>query len=133
MKTYRVDGVYVGRKAVGNPWIFAGVDKATLTFADRLPVILQHIEDEKHFYGDWVAARMIRKHLTQYMSDLPEWPEMKRGIYDFESIDPMRDFLQSFGNFARRPGDNSETADRSGDEDSFKTSAALPTALAAHK
>ena len=93
MRTYGVAGVYVGRGAIGNPWIFSGIDKATLSYAERLPVILRHLDAMAKFYGDALAAVLVRKHLTQYLRDLPIYPFLKPEMYRKTSALALRDFL----------------------------------------
>ena len=67
-KSYGVEGVLVGRGALGNPWIFSGV---TPTPADRLRVALEHaklfvqLEPTGHFV-------QIRKHLGWYCAHFPQ-------------------------------------------------------------
>ncbi|MFO1471155.1 MAG: tRNA-dihydrouridine synthase family protein [Turneriella sp.] len=90
---YGVAGIYIGRGAIGNPWIFSKIDKASLGFQERLPVILRHIQDMKVFYGDRLAGVLMRKFLTQYLRDLPEWPLLKPRVYHFESADELANFL----------------------------------------
>ncbi|MFO1524786.1 MAG: tRNA-dihydrouridine synthase family protein [Turneriella sp.] len=93
--TYGVAGVYVGRGAIGNPWLFAGIDRAALSFADRLPMILRHLDDMRIFYGDEPAAILMRKHLTQYLRDTPQWAQMKHRLYNFRSAAALADYLRS--------------------------------------
>ena len=90
---YGVAGIYIGRGAIGNPWIFSKIDKATLGLKERLPVILRHVQDMKLFYGDRLAGVLMRKFLTQYLRDLPEWPLLKPRVYHFESADELANFL----------------------------------------
>lgn len=95
MRIYGVAGVYIGRGAIGNPWIFAGIDKSTLDYCARLPVIMQHLDDMARFYGDSLAAVLMRKHLTQYMRDLPEYERLKPEMYRQTSAAALREFLLS--------------------------------------
>jgi nifR3 family TIM-barrel protein len=93
IKTYGVAGVYIGRAAIGNPWIFSGIDKADLSYAQRLPVILRHLDDMAKFYGDALAAVLMRKHLTQYTRDLPVYSTLKPEMYRKTSAVELKDFL----------------------------------------
>jgi len=93
VETYGVAGVYVGRGAIGNPWLFSGRDRSEVPLAERMPVILSHLSDMQRFYGDALAAVLMRKHLTQYLRDLPEWGEMKQKVYAFNSAEALYDYL----------------------------------------
>ena len=95
IKTYGVHGVYIGRGAIGNPWLFAGIERASLSYADRLPVMLEHLEDMAAFYGDTAAAILMRKHLTQYLRDLPEWSEIKAVAHHASSAAQLGHFLRA--------------------------------------
>lgn len=94
IRTYGVAGVYIGRGAIGNPWIFSGVDKASLSYRERLPLIMQHLQDMAAFYGDGLAAVLMRKHLTQYTRDLPEYESLKPAMYRHTSAAALGDFLR---------------------------------------
>lgn len=96
IKTYGVYGVYVGRGAIGNPWLFSGIDRSNLAFADRLPTIEKHIAAMAEFYGDAAAAILMRKHLTQYLRDLPEWGAIKAEIYAQTSAMKLRNILSHY-------------------------------------
>ncbi len=95
IKTYGVYGVYIGRGAIGNPWIFSGIDRDRLGYNERLPMILAHLNDMAAFYGDEAAAILMRKHLTQYLRNLPQWQEMKGQAYQFKSAERLAEFLHA--------------------------------------
>ncbi|HRP68644.1 MAG TPA: tRNA-dihydrouridine synthase family protein [Turneriella sp.] len=95
IKTYGVFGVFVGRGAVGNPWLFAGRKRTPLSYAERLPVILEHTQSMINFYGDSAAAVLMRKHLTQYLRDTPEWNEIKRVAHHTTSAQELMEKLTS--------------------------------------
>ena len=61
------DGVMIGRAAIGNPWIFAGRDRETVPWAERLPVILEHLAMMLDFHGDYHGVHRFQKHLRAYL------------------------------------------------------------------
>ena len=69
-----VDGLMIGRAAQGNPWIFreirhylkTGEKLAPPTSAERLTVLLNHIENLYEFYGEYSGIRIARKHISWY-------------------------------------------------------------------
>ncbi|WCL49527.1 tRNA dihydrouridine synthase [Leptospira sp. GIMC2001] len=71
--TSKVDAVLVGRGAIGNPWIFSGIDKAKLTFGSVFDVAYRHYIYMKEFYGSDNAVRLFRKHFTKYFQDFKEF------------------------------------------------------------
>jgi len=69
------DAVMIGRAAIGNPWIFQRRDRDDVPWAERLPVVLQHLENMLTFHGPTHGVHRFRKHLHGYLrrSGLPRW------------------------------------------------------------
>jgi tRNA-dihydrouridine synthase B len=69
------DAVMIGRAAIGNPWIFQNRDRDAVSWSERLPVILQHLEGSLAFHGSNHGLKRFRKHLRGYLrrSGLPRW------------------------------------------------------------
>lgn len=93
IEKYGVAGVFVGRGSYGNPWLFSGRDRSTLTYHERLPVILRHMDYMTEFYGDGLAAVLMRKQLHQYLKDLPFWPEIKPQMFSGTSAEALKEIL----------------------------------------
>lgn len=73
-----VDGIMVGRGALGNPWIFREIiqylkgEKVTaVTNKEKLQVMLEHINLEVKEKGEIVAVKEMRKHISYYIKNLP--------------------------------------------------------------
>ncbi len=90
VEKYGVAGVYIGRGSFGNPWLFSGRDRSELGYHERLPVILQHMDYMADFYGDGLAAVLMRKQLHQYMKDLPLWAEIKTEMFSGKSAAALK-------------------------------------------
>lgn len=74
------DGVMVGRGAYGRPWlpreIEAELGNAAPTEpsgAERLAIVLGHLDESVRFYGEPLGVRMFRKHLGWYVEGAA-WP-----------------------------------------------------------
>lgn len=73
------DAVMVGRGALGNPWIFMGINQCFAgvsreyhpAVTKRLEIIKKHWKSETQVYGNRVANRTFRKHLLWYTKGLP--------------------------------------------------------------
>ena len=71
---YGVDGLMVGRGAIGNPWLFKEIKHLFETgkalekpnMAERVAVCKQHILLSNKWKGEQVSLREIRKHYTNY-------------------------------------------------------------------
>ena len=62
------DGVMIGRAAIGNPWIFQYRDLPDIPWAERAPVILEHLRRMVDFHGEVQGHRRFRKHLRRYLT-----------------------------------------------------------------
>lgn len=62
------DGVMIGRSSIGNPWIFSGENKSTLTKNQIIAVIKNHWFQMIAFYGPNRAPMLFKKHLKSYLS-----------------------------------------------------------------
>lgn len=72
------DAVMIGRAAMGKPWIFREVDHylrtgqkiAPPTLAEIRDLLLHHLQDHYHFYGEYTGVRTARKHIGWYMQNV---------------------------------------------------------------
>jgi len=72
------DGLMIGRGAQGQPWLFrdlnAGVKKqpcdARLSKQDLRDIIVDHLSELHHFYGENKGVRVARKHIVWYFERL---------------------------------------------------------------
>ncbi len=65
------DAVMIGRAAIGNPWIFARQKRQDLPFTEVLRAIRLHVQEMVDYYGEQVGLTQFRKHLKQYLADVP--------------------------------------------------------------
>eukprot|EP00055_Hartaetosiga_balthica_P003667 m.140605 g.140605 ORF g.140605 m.140605 type:complete len:334 (+) comp31897_c0_seq1:35-1036(+) len=73
----KADAVMIGRGAQGNPWIFRQI-LHYLSTGEKLPapdisevrsILLEHVSNVHQFYGDFMGARIARKHVGWYLAD----------------------------------------------------------------
>ena len=62
------DGVMIGRAAIGNPWIFSGKSKASLSAKQIIDTAKYHWLLLIAFYGPEKASILFKKHLKAYLS-----------------------------------------------------------------
>ena len=85
------DAVMVGRAALGNPWIFAKVQKETLATDAVVKIITLHWNLMQAHYGVDKAKFIFKKHLKAYM-DCPQFGHLdKQRIINSENS--FRQFL----------------------------------------
>lgn len=80
-RRYGVDGILIGRGAIGNPWIFeqcrlafAGLPEREINVAERVDVCRRHLIAAAEFKGERTAVFEMRKHYGAYF----------KGIYNFK-------------------------------------------------
>jgi tRNA-dihydrouridine synthase B len=66
-----VDGVMIGRAAIGNPWIFARRERQTVPFNEVAAILRRHLALALEFYGPVDGFRMFRRHAHKYIFAVP--------------------------------------------------------------
>lgn len=110
-----VDGVLIGRAALGNPWIFrqirekmAGLPVSFPSHAERIETISEHlmqleklVEIENHFRrrrrhtDEYAACRLFRGHLVKYMSGMRGVRDLLRKLETLITRDAMIEAAQT--------------------------------------
>lgn len=89
-----VDGVMIGRGALGQPWIFKELKDGHLPKLDKYRVVKEHIETLRKFYNeDWLTL-YIRKHLLWYAKDLPKASTVRMTLATCKDIDECLNILK---------------------------------------
>lgn len=95
MKKTGVDGVMIGRGALGRPWIFSELKGQAETIS-RFDAILKHISILKeHFDENWLKL-YIRKHLLWYAKDLPLASNVRLKLAQCQDVDESLEILKAF-------------------------------------
>lgn len=71
------DAVMIGRAAVGNPWIFARLDRAQVSAEMLLQMVQQHLQRSLAFYGERKGLVLFKPHAMEYLK-LQKWPRVVR-------------------------------------------------------
>ena len=61
------DAVMIGRGAIANPWIFAGLDREQVSSELLHETIREHLQKSVEFYGEEDGQRLFRKYAVQYL------------------------------------------------------------------
>ena len=88
-----VDGIMIGRGALGKPWIFkqiihylkTGMLLPEPSLNEKLEVIKKHINLEVQEKGDIVATKELRKHIAWYTKNLKNSSEFRGKINTIEN------------------------------------------------
>ena len=100
-----VDGIMIGRGALGNPWIFREIiqylkgEKVTdVTNKEKLEIMLKHIDLETKEKGENVAIKEMRKHISYYIKNLPNARTKRKDVSKIEKQDELVACLTEYFN-----------------------------------
>lgn len=99
---YGVDGIMIGRAAIGYPWIFneikhfvqTGEHAAPPTLDERIFVCRKHLHKSVEWKGPIVGIFEMRRHYANYLKGLPEIKEFRKRLVTLnttEEIDAVLD------------------------------------------
>jgi tRNA-dihydrouridine synthase B len=96
MKAYTgCDAVMIGRGAIGNPWIFSGLDRSAVPADQVRLTILRHLERMLSFYEDDYGLVLFRKHASRYLSPLPLTRDQRKLLFTAERPDQFLGLLDA--------------------------------------
>lgn len=87
------DAVMVGRGAMGNPWIFGGI---TPTPAQRIAMILRHLQMLIDYKGEGIALREMRKHIAWYVRSLKGAAKLRAQVNQISQRAALEETLYAF-------------------------------------
>lgn len=102
MTTYGVDGVMIGRGALGKPWVIGQIDKALktgqkpeeLTVEERMSVALDHANRLIIYKGEQRAVREMRRHLTDYVHGFKGASNFRSQLTAVETLDDIKRIVE---------------------------------------
>ncbi|MBQ3929188.1 MAG: tRNA dihydrouridine synthase DusB [Clostridia bacterium] len=97
------DLVMIGRGALGNPWIFKeismliGHDRPTLpvSTAEKISVMLRHVQKLCEYKGEYVGMREARKHAGWYFKGMRDAASLRRKAGSIEKFDDLVELCKS--------------------------------------
>ena len=98
-----VDGIMVGRAAIGNPWIFEeivgylqGKEQRQVSKEERLETILEHINLAVEEKGENIAIKEMRKHLAYYVRNGKDASKLRERINKIDKKQELLDCLNEY-------------------------------------
>lgn len=99
-----VDGIMIGRAAMGNPWIFqkiihyleTGEKLPDLSNQEKLKTIEKHIKLEIAEKGERVGIQELRKHMAGYIRNLPNASKVREKINQIQNQEELMECLKEF-------------------------------------
>ena len=103
---YEVDGIMIGRAAIGYPWIFreikhyfeTGEHLAGPTLEERINVCSMHLQKSIEWKGPKTGIFEMRRHYANYFKGIPNFKEYRMKLVSLESADAIEDVLNEIGN-----------------------------------
>lgn len=100
---YNVDGIMIGRGAIGNPWIFRQIKEFENTgeykepsISERFQIIKDHINLILEYKPERVAIPEMRKHLHSYLKGLKGSAKIKNEINSINSKEKLIEVLDRY-------------------------------------
>jgi len=98
---FGVDGIMIGRAAIGYPWIFneikhflkTGEKLAPPTILDRVNVCKKHLIRSIEWKGDKQGILEMRRHYTNYFKGTPDFKQYRTTMVDSLEINQILDTL----------------------------------------
>ncbi len=94
------DSIMVGRACMGNPWIFGairgvmdGKPISPPTLEDRLKTARTHLTMYRDEYGEFRAAKEMKKHIAWYLKGIPGSAEARRTVFTAQTTEQLEEVL----------------------------------------
>ena len=101
-RCYGVDGVLIGRAAIGNPWIFEqsqralrGLPEREITVDERVGVCKRHLRLSAEFKGERATVFEMRKHYGNYFKGLHNFKPFRLALVSTQTVADTERVLDS--------------------------------------
>ncbi len=99
---YGVDGIMIGRTAIGYPWIFSEIKHYIKTgnylppptIQQRIDVIRKHLQRSVEWKGNMLGILEMRRHYTNYLKGFPNIKEYRNKLVTLVSEYEIEEVLQ---------------------------------------
>lgn len=108
---YGIDGIMIGRAAIGYPWIFdevkhymkTGEMLPPPTMMDRIQAAQNHLTWAMEWKGEWTGIVETRRHYTNYFKGIPHFKEHRQKLVTLDTADELfhafDEIRESFADF----------------------------------
>jgi nifR3 family TIM-barrel protein len=101
---YGIDGIMIGRAAIGYPWFFrevkhffaTGEHLAPPTFEERLDLIKQHLHASIKWKGPKLGIFEMRRHYANYLKGIPNIKPLRTQLVTLNSAEEIEEALACF-------------------------------------
>ena len=104
---YGVDGVMIGRAAIGNPWFFnevkhfikTGEHLAKPSLAERAAAAKEHLLRSIEWKGERLGILEMRRHYTNYFKGLAHFKQTRSKLVTTDDVNELLDILERIPEF----------------------------------
>ncbi|MBO7199815.1 MAG: tRNA-dihydrouridine synthase [Bacteroidales bacterium] len=103
---YGVDGILIGRGAIGNPWIFeqtkrviSGLPQREIPIAERVEVCKKHLFAAIEWKGERTAIMEMRKHYGGYFKGIPDFKQFRIPLVTYSTLDELLPIFTDIVNY----------------------------------
>ena len=98
---YGIDGIMIGRAAIGYPWIFREIKHfiatgellAPPTLEDRVEVARKHLRKSLEWKGPIAGINEMRRHYSNYLRGLPNIKEFRNKLVTLKTMEEVEEVL----------------------------------------
>lgn len=95
---FGVDGIMIGRAAIGTPWIFneikhfmkTGDHLTPPTMQDRIAAVTMHFERSVEWKGERLGVVEMRRHYTNYFKGIPNFKPHRLELVTLDKVEEIR-------------------------------------------
>lgn len=106
MLNYGIDGIMIGRAAIGNPWIFKEIKHYFSTgellppplICEKVAVCREHLKRSVKWKGQKVGIVEMRKHYSGYFKGIQNFKPYRIKLVTSDNIDEILDLLNNIEN-----------------------------------
>ena len=100
---YEVDGIMIGRAAIGYPWIFREIKHFYATgeilpgptLNERIEVCRTHLQKSIEWKGEKTGIFEMRRHYSNYFKGIPDFKEFRTQLVQLESVSAINEVLEN--------------------------------------
>src|SRR6476661_8152305 len=104
---YGIDGIMIGRAAIGYPWIFdeikhfikTGERMAPPTLNERVGVARKHLHKSVDWKGPVVGINEMRRHYANYLRGLPNIKDFRLRLVTISEVEQIDEVLNEIQNY----------------------------------
>jgi len=98
---YAIDGIMIGRAAIGYPWIFneikyylqTGEHLAPPSIEERVEVIRKHLHRSVEWKGMIAGINEMKRHYANYLKGLPNIKEFRQQLVLAKTVEEIQSYL----------------------------------------